>query len=101
MKKEEYLKEISLIKKRMVKFTDWAVGILGVIGLLFIFTIFLNNYTATAIGLFLIGCAITLKLFTLKKRPSPKTILYIWIVIIILIAVLLGIQYVIPKISFG
>lgn len=84
----------------MVKTLDWIVIGIIVISLPFLFAFFFQNYTATAIGLTLIGGAITLKVMIDMRRYS-KALWYMWIAIIIINAVLLGIQYILPKISFN
>ena len=84
----------------MVKALDKIVIGIIIIALPFIFAFFWKNYTATAIGLTLIGLAVTLKIMIDSKKQS-KALWYMWIAIIIINAILLGIEYIIPKISFN
>ena len=98
--KDEPINDLGEIYSIMAKFSDWITLILVITGLIFLATLFLHNYTAAAIGLLLIGGAITLKVMLDSKRQS-KALWYMWIAICVIIAVLLGIQYIIPKISFG
>ena len=83
----------------MVKASDWIVIGLVILSLPFIAAVFFQNFTATSIGLVILGGGITIKMFDMKIRS--KAIAYMWIAIILIISVLLGIQYIIPKISFS
>ena len=92
--------DLKKIYKRMVKALDWIVIIIIFLSMPFLIAIFFNNYTATAIGIVILGLGVTIKLFDLK-RVHTKVYIIIWTTIIIIISVLLGIQYLIPKINFG
>ncbi len=81
-----------------MKTTDKIViGIIS-ISLPFLFALFFSNYTATSIGIVILGAGITIKFFDTGSRS--KAIWYMWIAIILIVCVLLGIQYVIPNIKF-
>jgi len=75
-----------------------SIGV-GLISLPFLLSFFWDNFTGTAIGLTILGGAMTIKLFDLKVKS--KAIWYMWIAIIIVIAFLLGMGYIIPKITFS
>jgi hypothetical protein len=68
------------------------------IALPFLYSFFLGNFTAAAIGIVLIGAAINIVMF--DQDVESRSILYMWIAIIIITAVLLGLQSLLPKISF-
>lgn len=100
VKKEDLNSDLKRIYNRMVKSLDWIVIIIIILSIPFLLTIFFKNYVATAIGLIILGFGVTIKLFDLKKVPT-KVYVIIWSTIIIIISVLLGIQYLIPKINFS
>lgn len=92
--------ELVSLYKKMVKTSDYFVGILIIIGIIFSFALFFNNYTAVAIGLVFIGIGATIKIMINMKQHS-KAIWYMWIAIIILVLFLLGLGEYIPKIKLG
>jgi len=67
------------------------------ISLPFLFSFFVGNYTATAIGMILIGTAANIVMLDMKAKS--RSMVYMWIAIIIIIAVLLGVQSILPRIA--
>ncbi len=92
--------EVRHIWSQMVKVLDKIVIGIIVVGFAFLISFFFNNYTGAAIGLVLIGSGITLKCVVDMKKQS-KALWYMWIGILVIVLFLLGLEYVIPKISFG
>ncbi len=84
----------------MVSTLDKIVIGIAVVGFAFLISFFANNYTGAAIGLVMIGAAITLKVMVDNGRPS-KALWYMWIAILVIVLFLLGLGSVIPKIKFG
>lgn len=83
----------------ITKFTDQIVGVLLIISILFIFSFFMGNYTGTAIGLVMFGSALSLKMFDMEVKS--RAMIYMWVAIIVMISVLLGTEYLLPKISIN
>jgi len=65
--------------------------ILMAIGLAFLIGIFAGNLMAAAIGFVLIGMGVTI--LVADKGYKSRAVIYMWIAIIIIDAVLLGLQY--------
>ena len=86
--------------EKMVKNSDKIVIGIILIALPFLFAFFWNNFTASAIGVTMIGVAATLKIMIDGKRQS-KAIWYMWIALIIIDTFLLGIEYILPKLTFN
>jgi len=64
----------------------------------FLFSFFVGNYTATAIGIVILGGAITIIMY--DQNAKSRSMVYMWIAIIILIAALLGISQILPKVTW-
>lgn len=73
---------------------SYIIIILIIISLPFLFSFFIGNYTATAIGLVILGASINMIMF--EQEAKSRSMLYMWIAFILIIAVLLGVPYVLP-----
>lgn len=98
-KQEEDLNNINVLVEEIMNNADKITISVAIISLPFLLSFFWKNYTGTAIGLTILGSAITIKLYDLKIRS--KAIWCMWIAIIVINCVLLGIEYILPKISFN
>ena len=83
----------------IMKNSDKVAWVLLILGIVFIGALFYENFTATAIGLVMLGCGVSLLLY--DKKTKSKATWYIWLAIIIIILFLLGYGDAIPKLSFG
>jgi hypothetical protein len=81
-----------------MKSLHWIVIILFLIASPFLAAFFWENYTAAAIGVVFVGIAGNIIMYDLGAKS--RSMVYMWIAIILIIAVLLGIEYILPKISF-
>ncbi len=96
---EDIYGELEELYGEIMKQVYWIV--LGIIALStpFLYSFFVGNYTATAIGVVLIGIACQILMFDMKAKS--KSMVWMWVAIIIVVSVLLGVEYLIPKISFS
>lgn len=64
----------------------------------FLAAFFWRNYTAAAIGVVFVGIAGNILMYDLEAKS--RSMIYMWVAIIFIVAVLLGIEYILPSISF-
>ncbi|MFH2030739.1 MAG: hypothetical protein ABIJ40_09015 [Bacteroidota bacterium] len=97
-RRKDMLKYYDIIYRIMKDIIKIAIGFI-ILGILFILGIFVNNFLAASIGLFFVGVGANLIMFS--QNAKSRSMIYMWVVILILIAVLLGLQYLIKDLSIN